>query len=251
MRGYMNTTSTQKNRRQETLLFQKKAVEQVIKSVSQKLEESVSMDEMARMANMSPFHFNRVFHQITGLPPAQFLYAMRLEKAKQLLLITKMSVTEICFAVGYNSLGTFTSRFTELVGLSPREFRHLAAKVSAFDWDEFFNDGWQAYRGKTETGYFEGEIVAPENFAGIIFIGLFEKMIPQSRPKAGTLLVRGGVFQIGPLPEGEFNLLAAALPRAKDPLDYLLVDLSKILVGFAETSQFLAPGLEGEQGDSK
>src|SRR5678815_3163943 len=85
--------------------------------------------DMSRVAYISEFHFNRVFHQITGLPPAKFISAMRLDEAKRLLLNTNQSVTDICFDVGYNSLSTFTRRFTQRVGLGPREFRYLAERI--------------------------------------------------------------------------------------------------------------------------
>ncbi len=85
---------------------------------------------MSRVAYLSTFHFNRVFHQITGLPPAKFISAMRLDEAKRLLLNTNQSITDICFEVGYNSLSTFTRRFTQRVGLGPREFRYLAERIT-------------------------------------------------------------------------------------------------------------------------
>ena len=92
--------------------------------------EPISLHDMSRVAYLSTFHFNRVFHQITGLPPAKFISAMRLDEAKRLLLNTNQSITDICFEVGYNSLSTFTRRFTQRVGLGPREFRYLAERIT-------------------------------------------------------------------------------------------------------------------------
>jgi AraC-like DNA-binding protein len=230
----MNTNTPTKKERQETLLNRRETVERVIKTVSQSLDEPMTMMDMARIAYTSPFHFSRIFHQVTGLPPSQFLYALRLEAAKRLLLTTEMSVTEICFAVGYNSLGTFTSRFTELVGLSPREFRHLAVKIRSFDWDGLFHKGWQNAGDQALVPSLKGVVTAPDNFEGLIFIGLFNQMIPQSEPVSGTMLTRGGTFSLHSLPEGEFYLLAAALPRTSDALEYLLPDFSELLVGLSE-----------------
>lgn len=236
-----NSASAQLNNREETLTDWREAVERVIKTVSRNLDEPFTMEEMAQMAYMSPFHFNRVFHQITGIPPKQFLYALRLERAKHLLLKTDMTITDICFHVGYNSLGTFTSRFTELVGRSPSKYRRLAAQICSLDWERLFREGWQTEEEIGET-YLKGKILAPDDFEGLIFVGLFEQMIPQSQPVAGTMLIRADTFYLGNLPDGEFYILSAALPRAADALEYLLPDFSKILVGIGERSVKLERG---------
>lgn len=217
--------------RKNTIVDRKKAVERVITNISQNLNEPFTMDEMAKMAYLSPFHFNRIFHEVTGLPPSQFLYAMRLQAAKHLLLTTKMSVTDICFEVGYNSLGTFTTRFTELVGLSPSELRRFAKEIRKFDWGRLYREGW---KGPESNSCISGELQTPENFEGLIFIGLFEKMIPQSNPVSGTLVTRACQYKIGLVPDGRYYLLVAALPRSVEPLDYLLMDMSKLLVGVGE-----------------
>src|ERR1044072_2241898 len=116
--------------REDTLASHRRAVERVITSARERLCEPISLHDMSRVAYLSAFHFNRVFHQITGLPPAKFISAMRLNEAKRLLLNTNRSITDICFEVGYNSLSTFTRRFNERVGLGPREFRYLAERIT-------------------------------------------------------------------------------------------------------------------------
>ncbi len=224
------------NTKQITLSDRRKAVERVINTVSQKLDEPVSMEDMARIAYLSPFHFNRIFHQITGLPPTQFLYAMRIEAAKRLLLTSDMSITNVCFEVGYNSLGTFTTRFTEFVGLSPSKFRNLAQQITSYDWDEIYRRGLDLMQDHSTEPFLCGQIHTSEEFQGLIFVGLFEEMIPRSRPVAGTLLTRTSNFKFGPVPEGEHYLLVAALPKAADPQEYLLLNFSKILVGIEEVS---------------
>src|SRR5258707_14891588 len=101
-----------------TELNHHRAVERVISAMHQRLDEDFSLEEMANLAYMSPFHFNRIFRQLTGVPPCQFMSALRLESARRLLLTTQLSVTDVCFEVGYSSLGTFIRRFTDLLGLS-------------------------------------------------------------------------------------------------------------------------------------
>ncbi|WP_199850666.1 helix-turn-helix transcriptional regulator [Streptomyces sp. CMB-StM0423] len=79
--------------------------------------------ELARVALMSPGHFSRSFRAAYGETPYSYLMTRRIERAKALLRRGDLSVTEVCFAVGCSSLGSFSSRFTELVGESPSAYR--------------------------------------------------------------------------------------------------------------------------------
>ncbi|HYI32751.1 MAG TPA: helix-turn-helix transcriptional regulator [Glaciibacter sp.] len=78
---------------------------------------------LARVALMSPGHFSRSFRAAFGETPYSHLMTRRIERAKALLRRGDMTVTEVCFAVGSTSLGSFSSRFTELVGESPSAYR--------------------------------------------------------------------------------------------------------------------------------
>ncbi|GEB48441.1 helix-turn-helix transcriptional regulator [Streptomyces cacaoi] len=78
---------------------------------------------LARSALMSPGHFSRSFRAAFGETPYSYLMTRRIERAKALLRRGDLSVTEVCFAVGCSSLGSFSSRFTELVGESPSAYR--------------------------------------------------------------------------------------------------------------------------------
>src|SRR5213080_3436753 len=102
------------------------AVERVIQTMHTQLHEVLTLEDLASVACLSPSHFTRVFRRLIGIPPGEFLSALRLQAARRLLLTTSLSVTDICFEVGYNSIGSFTSRFTHLVGLSPRLLRQRA-----------------------------------------------------------------------------------------------------------------------------
>ncbi|WP_442814239.1 helix-turn-helix domain-containing protein [Streptomyces sp. NBC_00151] len=75
---------------------------------------------------LSRFHFTRLFKEETGLTPGRFLAAVRIHEAERLIEKTSMSITEVSYAVGYNSLGSFTNYFTASVGVSPSRFRRLA-----------------------------------------------------------------------------------------------------------------------------
>jgi transcriptional regulator GlxA family with amidase domain len=78
---------------------------------------------LARAAFMSPGHFSRSFRAACGETPYSYLMTRRIERAKALLRRGDLSVTEVCFAVGCSSLGSFSSRFSELVGESPSAYR--------------------------------------------------------------------------------------------------------------------------------
>jgi transcriptional regulator GlxA family with amidase domain len=84
--------------------------------------EPLNVTAMARTALMSPAHFSRKFRAAYGETPYSYLMTRRIERAKALLR-TGMSVTDTCFTVGCTSLGSFSSRFTEIVGEPPSEYR--------------------------------------------------------------------------------------------------------------------------------
>jgi AraC-like DNA-binding protein len=86
---------------------------------------------LARDAHMSAGHFSRQFRRAYGESPYGYLMTRRIERAMALLRRGDLNVTEVCFAVGCSSLGTFSTRFTELVGLSPSVYRRDAARATA------------------------------------------------------------------------------------------------------------------------
>jgi transcriptional regulator GlxA family with amidase domain len=86
----------------------------------------LDVEALARGANMSAGHFSRAFKRAYGESPYSYLMTRRIERAKALLRQTDMSVTDICWEVGCQSLGTFSTRFSELVGMSPSAYRQRA-----------------------------------------------------------------------------------------------------------------------------
>jgi AraC-like DNA-binding protein len=87
------------------------------------LDKPLSVADIASVACFSPFHFLRSFKQVFQETPHQYLTRRRIERAKDLLLQTDMSVTSICFAIGFESLGSFSTLFRRNVGLSPDGYR--------------------------------------------------------------------------------------------------------------------------------
>lgn len=209
----------------------RQAVERVILQMRDHLADPLSLSEMARIAYLSPFHFDRVFHQTTGIPPVQFLYALRIEAAKRLLLTTSLSVTDVCYEVGYNSLGTFTSRFTQLVGLSPRGFRRLAAKVEDCRLDVLIDQAAALLRNATFHPSITGRITGSVQSESSVFVGLFPTLIPQGRPVAGTLLSGSNFYRLPAVADGRYNVFAAAFPKTGQPQSYLMPDPASLMVG--------------------
>jgi AraC-like DNA-binding protein len=85
--------------------------------------EPLGVDDMARAAGLSRAHFSRAFRRAFGEPPHAYLLTRRLERAAALLRSTDQSVAEICFSVGLQSVGSFTTSFTRTFGLSPTAYR--------------------------------------------------------------------------------------------------------------------------------
>ncbi len=90
----------------------------------------LDVEALARGAHMSAGHLSRAFKQAYGESPYSYLMTRRIERAMALLRQGELSVTEVCFAVGCSSLGTFSTRFTELVGVPPSVYRREHAGVT-------------------------------------------------------------------------------------------------------------------------
>lgn len=91
----------------------------------------LDVEELARGAHMSAGHLSRQFRLAYGESPYAYLMTRRIERAMTLLRRGDLSVTEVCFAVGFSSLGTFSTRFAELVGVPPSTYREQAAMATA------------------------------------------------------------------------------------------------------------------------
>lgn len=93
--------------------------------------EPLDLETLAGVAGMSKYHFQRLFTATYGVSPAAHLSRRRVERAQDLLRATNLTVTEVCYAVGFSSPGSFSSRFRELVGEAPSEFQRRYAATGA------------------------------------------------------------------------------------------------------------------------
>lgn len=96
--------------------------------------ERVRLHDAARQANLSPFHFQRLFARTFQESPHAFVQRRRLERAKQMLIAGEEPVTEVCLAVGYESLGSFSTLFRTRYGCSPVEFRRHYQRFWQIPW---------------------------------------------------------------------------------------------------------------------
>ena len=106
--------------------------------------EALTVADMAAAATMSPSHFSRQFSVTFGEPPHQYLLTRRLERAAALLRTSDWSVTDICFAVGWSSVGSFTTSFRRVFGLTPLAYR--SSLPPAESWLRIPRCVAQAYR---------------------------------------------------------------------------------------------------------
>ncbi|HEY1518789.1 MAG TPA: AraC family transcriptional regulator [Solirubrobacteraceae bacterium] len=99
--------------------------------IDREYAQPLDVEALARDAHMSAGHFSREFKLAYGESPYSYLMTRRIERAMALLRQGDLSVTEVCFEVGCSSLGTFSSRFTELVGIPPGAYRRQQADATA------------------------------------------------------------------------------------------------------------------------
>jgi AraC-like DNA-binding protein len=99
--------------------------------IDREYDQPLDVEALARGVNISAGHLSRQFREAYGESPYSYLMTRRIERAMSLLRRGDLSVTEVCFAVGCSSLGTFSTRFTELVGMPPSSYRAEAAGETA------------------------------------------------------------------------------------------------------------------------
>jgi AraC family transcriptional regulator len=188
------------------------AVERAIITMRDHLGEPLTVDDLARSAMFSKFHFTRVFQQATGVSPARFLSALRLRDAQRLLVSTSLTVAEVSQRVGYGSVGTFSSRFSRSVCMSPTAYRRragFAARIEA--------GGRRTIGGGTVHCRIHRAPGAPR----LVFAGLFPEHIPQGRPVRCAVLPDPDSFTLRDVPPGTWHLLAQSVPgRLDDPDGY-------------------------------
>ncbi len=213
------------------------SIARVIQSLRLDPTASWRITEMAEDACMGHHHFLHVFRAVTSISPARFLAALRMERAKHILLDSPDPVTSICFEVGYQSVGTFTRLFRDFVGTSPTGLRRLRDAMNGMSMAD-------VYRRFVEQGPLDrapaqitGSIDGPTDLEGAIFVGAFPSPIPQGMPLGGTLLPSCGRFSFHVREMTEYAcILAVALPFSNKASDCLRPSHESLLVAGASVS---------------
>ncbi len=170
------------------------AISDLVRSYREAPDRSPKMREYAKSIGTTPQNFSQTFSRITGVSPSKFVMMIKIERSKNLLIHTKLSITEISQCCGYDSFGSFSRTFTSLVGISPRQFRILAPGWK-IDADQLTSMGM-----RDEIPAFVGTVSNPSpDCAMVVAIGLFTSATPAGKPLGGQLLLGGGRFMLPPV----------------------------------------------------
>lgn len=207
-----------------------RSVRQAVASMHKRYCDPLTLNEIAAEVFVSPYHFSRVFSRAVGVTPGKYLTSVRLFAAKRLLLTTALTVSDIVCSVGYNSVGTFTSRFTRAVGMSPTQYRDpKVAELLVVASHEYSclpsaeEMRWARRLRPRPPGpshSISGAIDLPEEAGQVdVLVAVFPEAIPQGSPVAYEVLsVKGRAeFTISDVPTGPHVVIALAVPRRKTP----------------------------------
>ncbi|MFI5765275.1 helix-turn-helix domain-containing protein [Streptomyces sp. NPDC051563] len=191
------------------------AVERAIGFIREHYGEPLALARIAESALLSRFYFTRLFKEETGLTPGRFLAAVRIHEAKRLIEQTSTSITEVSYAVGYNSVGSFTNYFTASVGVSPSRFRRLAREGGA-GLPVTEPGPWP---GRGTVG---GTVGLPGGHGNArVFLGAFATPVVQHPCVAAAVFDvpsgRPSCYSLTDVPEGSWHLLAVAVADGPGP----------------------------------
>ena len=186
--------------------------------LAQERAPELNVADLADHAGYSPFHFSRLFARHVGIGPGQYLTALRVGRAKQLLLTETASVIDVAAEVGFDSLSSFSQRFRSAVGVPPAQLRRLADRISDKPPRPFslLAPGAGSVRVTIELA----ADFSPRGDAAV-WVGWYPHPAPIGLPLSGVLV--SGVQEISlPLCAQAPFLLGFAVPAHADPLAQLV-----------------------------
>jgi AraC family transcriptional regulator len=208
-----------------------KIIIRAIEYMKKHLNEEITSESLAYYVGYSPFHFSRVFKEVTGVSPRHYLSALRIEAGKQTLVNSSSSILKTLLGVGFRSMGTFSSKFKKFVGVSPKEFQNNMESLHRFMNKYDFSKELHSLESLAPS--VTCHVLAPPSFKGIIFIGLFPRPIPDQAPIVGFALNHHRTScTFSKVPKGKYYVLAAAVQKSLNPKHYFILD--KALRGQAE-----------------
>ncbi|GDY28447.1 helix-turn-helix domain-containing protein [Gandjariella thermophila] len=193
------------------------AVIEAARFLADHTDQPITLGDVADHVGYSPFHLARSFERRLGVPPGQFLAAHRFQHAKRLLLAGDDRVIDICHAVGFTSVGTFTARFAAAVGASPVAFRRLPDALADAPPRPVLVPGSAPGGGAVGGSVRLSPAAAALLGAGAsVYVGLFPRRAARGFPVSGSLLAGAGDFLLTDVPPGTYWVLATALPARAD-----------------------------------
>ena len=186
-------------------------IDDVITYIQAHLNEPLQLSDLAQLAAYSPYHFSRIFKQKTGLSPLYYVSSLKLQRAKELLLHTDLTIRDIGMEIGQQSLGTFTTRFSEKVGITPSQFRKSPMQVNMYLQSLKNHVNLAPPITESQHDRVHGILEAEKPFHGVILVGLFTKPIPEGLPRYGTVLSSLGHFHFTNVRPGTYFLMATAV----------------------------------------
>jgi AraC family transcriptional regulator len=189
-------------------------VARVVAQLQSEMDRTLSVGDMADIAALSPFHVIRVFRQITGYTPAAMQTALRVQAAKRLMVMDDASVTDACYEVGFNSLGSFSQRFKELSGVSPSEYRRSHHRVELLI-EQIVKIDRQPWSELSSPASVSGQLSGVDCQDAFYFVGLFPPGPPRGNPIRGDARTSPGEFVIRNVPDGRYQIYSAVIARAE------------------------------------
>lgn len=184
--------------------------------LSMHADQQITLHDVADHVSYSPFHLARSFERVIGIPPGHYLASQRFQRAKQILITCDDSVLDVCYAVGFSSVGTFTSRFRSAVGVTPTQFRRLPDQIGAPSRP--ITIVGSARQGGVVSGAvrLSPGATALAGAGPSIYVGVFARRDPRGIPLAGALLAGTTDYVLAGVPAGTYWVLASALSAHAD-----------------------------------
>lgn len=205
-------------------------IKEITAFIRDNISNELTVKQVAEHFNYSISHFSRKFKEATNFSAAEFISALKVESSIK-VLGKNTTVLKAQLDSGFLSSGTFSNLFNRFTGLSPKQYQkkmdHLFDGLKKHELKE--EEGAINYPPMSFKKYSEYKyvvhIVAPENFKGIIFVGLFDKPLSNRLPIRGRALTKSRSCAFDDdVPAGNYYLLVCAMERQINPLKYFVLD---------------------------
>lgn len=187
--------------------------------------QSVTVNELCEKFGYTQSHFSRMFIAYNGVSAVEYIASAKVFYSFK-NMDTHSSVLKAHLNVGYLSTGTFTNNFKNKTGLSPKKYQLQVPKLYSFI-KETESGGENTYEYSL-TDMLSGNklavnVVLPDGFQGLCFMGLFKKMIPNHTPVLGKVLRKSKTIIFENIPDGKYYLMSCGIPKTNNPLNYFFL----------------------------